>query len=213
MKRLNTASAGTQDRQRAASTTLLIALCLSAFLSGCEQRPPWPPPDHEYGWTDIVTPEMTPSEWRYGFDVMDADSTLHSNNSPGLVMTIHSMSLIEGLNLYHTDDDTVPVPDTTITWPKVEAAFTGALAGTGLTRDSTFNRVMETPIVGHENYFHDPRATRQPYVRSHRAVWTYENRWTNDYLTFAVIFDVVYSGYPDRSYRFLTVIEPRREWR
>lgn len=196
---------------RSAFSGALIALSLGMGLSGCQEDPGWPPPNQELYWGSLADPNEPGGSMTRVYKEMQADSTVYQARlGPDLIINDHSDSLrvtfpYSEISGFHR----TALADTT-TLADVEAIYTDALPKVGLTRDSTFDRAVETPIIRYADYRPNPRETRQPYIRTNLLVWRYVDRWGDDDLTFVVILNIVYSGYPGRSYRFLSVGEPVR---
>ena len=219
----------TNGWRRATRVALWAGLCLAAALSGCgDPEPRWPPD----GWSPGNTP------WLYNGDergvststvvrrAMTADTTVGVRSlDPGSVMLMHLSYLTRNLDPHASEDAYgMGISDTT-TWADIEAFYTRALAGTGLRRDSTADGVADAatwPAV--KAVYADQMAqagirggltpgtlaSAPPRVRSRHAAWVYDDRRGDDDLVFSVVYSVVESGHPGRTYRFLSVREPQR---
>lgn len=187
--------------------TLYIIILAYCGFSGCEQQQPprWPPGQGR----EIDRPDTSAGVERP--DVMDearADSTLRIFPGPFEVVQAHLVAFHREVSDRRGPSGTFDGIQDTTTWAYVDAFYTAALAGSGLTRDSTFDRNYETPMTGHGYGGATTYGPRQPYAHSRFAVWRYDAPWGGDDLVFSVILTVVYSGQPGKSYRFMSVTEP-----
>ena len=187
-----------------------MALSLWVGLAGCQADPGWPPPNDDSSWGYRAGDEPGGTLSRVSKE-MEADSTvIQAMPSIDVIMIHHSQSLSTSLPSYEMGRSTNTAVADTTSLADVAAIYTAALSKAGLTRDSSYDRVVETPIVRFSDYRPDPRETRQPYIRSNLLVWRHVGTWGRGDLTFAVMYDEVFSGYPGRSYRFMSVLEPDR---
>ena len=215
--------------RRASRVALWAAICVAVALTGCgEPEPRWPP--------DEWSPGNTP--WLYNGDergvstsdvvrrAMAADTTVDARSLyPDAVMQMHLSYLTRNLDPHASDGASGEGISDTTTWADIEAFYTAALAGTGLRRDSTADGVADAATWPAVKAFYakwlaqggsrrgltpGTLASAPPRVRSRHAAWVYDDRRGDDDLVFSVVYSVVESGHPGRTYRFLSVREPQR---